>query len=61
MAQIKVDLKRCKSCGICIAFCPKNVYAVNKEGGPVIAQPELCSKCNLCVMRCPDFALELEV
>lgn len=59
--QININQERCKSCGLCIAFCPKQVFIANNQGGPVVDKVEQCSKCNLCVMRCPDFALELEV
>lgn len=61
MAQININQKRCKSCGLCIAFCPRQVFTASSQGEPVVDNPEQCSKCYLCVMRCPDFALEVEV
>jgi len=54
--EIKIDLKACKKCGICIAFCPKKVF--NSENGkPVVANPEACINCKLCELRCPDYAI----
>jgi 2-oxoglutarate ferredoxin oxidoreductase subunit delta len=58
-AIIKVNLKWCKGCEICVAYCPKNVLEM--EGGKVkVARPEDCIKCMLCELRCPDFAITVE-
>ncbi|MCR4709581.1 MAG: 4Fe-4S binding protein [Clostridiales bacterium] len=49
----------CKGCGICVAFCPKDVLAIKKEK-IVIENPDNCIKCGLCELRCPDYAIWLE-
>ena len=49
----------CKKCGICIAFCPKNVLDPGPDGGPVPARPEDCIRCHMCELRCPDFAISV--
>ncbi len=49
----------CKRCGICIAFCPKNVLDAGPNGGPVAARPEDCIRCHQCELRCPDFAISV--
>jgi 2-oxoglutarate ferredoxin oxidoreductase subunit delta len=49
----------CKSCGICIALCPKNVYDKNETGGPVVARPDECIGCRVCEVHCPDFAISI--
>jgi len=59
-ATIRINRKLCKECGICIAFCPKQVLAADRVGGPEVVRPELCIACGLCVLRCPDFAVEME-
>lgn len=50
----------CKSCGICIALCPKQVYVKNEVGGPEIAQPDKCIGCLSCEIHCPDFAISID-
>jgi len=47
----------CKKCGICVAFCPKNVLDIGEDGYPFVKDPEKCNGCGLCEMRCPDFAI----
>jgi 2-oxoglutarate ferredoxin oxidoreductase subunit delta len=49
----------CKSCGICVALCPKKVYDANEAGGPVVARPDDCIGCRVCEVHCPDFAMSI--
>ena len=49
----------CKSCGICVALCPKHVYDENAEGGPIVARPDDCIGCRICEVHCPDFAMSI--
>ena len=48
----------CKGCGICAAFCPKNVLEIHKEKVTVKDEEE-CVFCGLCELRCPDYAIFL--
>lgn len=57
--DIRVNLNWCKGCGICIEMCPMDVYKADKNGKPIIVQPEICIWCELCEMYCPDFAISL--
>jgi 2-oxoglutarate ferredoxin oxidoreductase subunit delta len=58
-AVIRIKLEWCKGCEICVAFCPKNVLAM--EGGKAkVENPGDCIKCMLCELRCPDFAITVE-
>ena len=48
----------CKGCGICAAFCPKQVLEIKKEK-VTVKDPEACILCGMCEMRCPDYAIYL--
>ena len=58
--EIFINEKWCKSCGICIHYCPKNVLVANKKGYPVVEKIDDCIHCMLCELRCPDFAIRVE-
>jgi len=64
MIRINQDLcKGCRGCGLCIAFCPKNVLKMsdrlNKKGvhPPEIIKEEDCILCENCMIYCPDLAI----
>lgn len=48
----------CKGCGICAAFCPKQVLEIQKEK-VTVKDPEACILCGMCELRCPDYAIYL--
>jgi len=50
----------CKACGICIAFCPAEVFEESKTGAPVIKNPDACTGCRFCEFHCPDFAISIQ-
>ena len=56
---ITLRTKWCKSCGICVAFCPKQVLGVEDFGKVNVINPEACIGCRLCEFRCPDFAIDV--
>lgn len=55
--SLKVITQRCKGCGICAAFCPKQVLKVNEIEKIEVVNEENCIACGQCEMRCPDFAI----
>ena len=60
--------ERCKGCGLCIEFCPREVLresaAINAKGYhfPEIApgKETSCVHCQFCTMICPEFAIYTE-
>lgn len=57
--DIRINRNWCKGCGICIQMCPMDVYKADRDGKPVIAQPDICIWCERCEIYCPDFAISL--
>ncbi|MGQ9592525.1 MAG: 4Fe-4S dicluster domain-containing protein [Planctomycetota bacterium] len=56
--EISIQRLRCKRCGYCVEFCPKDVF--DSEGGrPVVARGERCTGCGLCEALCPEFAIKV--
>jgi len=56
---IDIFMAWCKSCGICVAFCPRNCLDQDEESSPLVTRPELCIGCGWCEIHCPDFAISL--
>lgn len=47
----------CKACGICMAFCPRQILKADKAGKPEITDADKCIGCRFCEIHCPDFAI----
>jgi 2-oxoglutarate ferredoxin oxidoreductase subunit delta len=47
----------CKGCGICAAFCPKKVLAIDHQGKARVDREDECINCGFCELHCPDFAV----
>lgn len=56
MAQLEINKKWCKGCGICVVLCPKKVLAIKDEKSTVV-NAEACIQCRMCEYRCPDLAI----
>ena len=54
---------RCKGCGFCVEYCPREVLVLSKSFNrkgyhpPEVVQRGLCVDCCLCEMICPEFAI----
>ena len=61
MAQysVSVNKKWCKNCGICVAYCPKQVFALTNKRRLVIEKEAACIGCKMCAYRCPDLAITI--
>ena len=61
----RIDVERCKGCGLCVAVCPKKVLeistTVNTRGyfPAHQARPEDCVFCAICATMCPDVAITI--
>ncbi|MDY6832363.1 MAG: 4Fe-4S binding protein [Thermodesulfobacteriota bacterium] len=59
LKEHRVNRDWCKSCGICVHFCPKGVLVLDDQYKAVARYPEKCICCKLCELRCPDLAIEV--
>jgi 2-oxoglutarate ferredoxin oxidoreductase subunit delta len=65
MLAVKVLLKFCKGCELCVSVCPKGVLEMSEslsEQGIHIAVVKVnveCTGCQNCVQMCPDAAIEI--
>jgi 2-oxoglutarate ferredoxin oxidoreductase subunit delta len=58
--RLKQIVKRCKGCGICVAFCPKQILKINEIEKMEIIDESQCIGCKQCELRCPDYAIFVE-
>lgn len=56
---LDITQKYCKGCGICVAFCPKKILALDDKGKIFVTDPDKCIACGQCELRCPDFAIKV--
>lgn len=60
LKQLRVNSAWCKGCGICVAFCPKQVLALDDCAKAVVERVGDCIACGLCERMCPDLAITVE-
>jgi len=56
-AKVVIFNNWCKGCGLCVAFCPKDVLEMSSDGRVHVVAPERCIVCHWCDTHCPDFAI----
>jgi 2-oxoglutarate ferredoxin oxidoreductase subunit delta len=64
--RVHILRERCKGCGFCVEYCPRDVLEISNEFNsmgyhpPRVKNAEACINCGLCEMLCPEFAIYLE-
>jgi 2-oxoglutarate ferredoxin oxidoreductase subunit delta len=56
-AKVIVFDNWCKGCGLCVAFCPRDVLEMSNDGRVHVVAPDRCIACHWCDTHCPDFAI----
>ena len=65
MPRVVIDGERCKSCMLCVEFCPKGVLTPSEETNskghhPIrCANQDGCTGCGICALMCPDVCIEV--
>jgi 2-oxoglutarate ferredoxin oxidoreductase subunit delta len=58
--KISIDEHPCKQCGICVAFCPRDVLSADDSGNVQIIDPEACTGCLMCELLCPELCIGID-
>lgn len=68
MAKVTFDKALCKSCGLCVEACPKNIVTIGKEMNnkgyfaAEVSEADMskCIGCAFCATMCPDSVIEVD-
>jgi len=64
-SRLLINKDRCKGCGYCVEFCPKEVLKVGNQLSSKgyalveVANENNCLGCGLCEALCPEFAIQV--
>ncbi|MGR3311553.1 MAG: 4Fe-4S binding protein [Candidatus Brocadiales bacterium] len=56
--EITINHNYCKTCGICVSFCPVQDLEIHRGK---LTELGKCIACRLCEIYCPDMAITVEV
>jgi len=57
---LRIDVRRCKGCGLCVEFCPRHCVSLADNLNAIgyhpatFHKPEDCTSCALCAEVCPE-------
>ena len=54
-----IDKEKCVRCGLCVTYCPQDVFRKDEEKRPVITYLQDCQSCFLCEKYCPEHAISV--
>jgi indolepyruvate ferredoxin oxidoreductase beta subunit len=59
--RLEITPQWCKSCDICVKFCPERCLRLNDERVAELTDPQKCTGCRICEWLCPDFAIRVHL
>ncbi|MCK4660674.1 MAG: ferredoxin family protein [Phycisphaerae bacterium] len=65
MEKWRLIVDRCKGCGLCVEFCPKDCLAMSESLNRigyhpvVLLKPDECTSCAMCAQMCPETAISI--
>jgi indolepyruvate ferredoxin oxidoreductase beta subunit len=59
--RLEITPQWCKSCDICVKFCPERCLRLNGERVAELTDPQKCTGCRVCEWLCPDFAIRVHL
>jgi len=58
--KVRIEVARsCSLCGLCVKYCPTNVFSI--KGGELEVSEDRCIYCRGCEVLCPEKALRVEM
>ena len=49
---IKIDEDKCTGCGLCVEYCPRDVFRMNDENYSCVKYRDDCWYCDVCTFVC---------
>ena len=59
--EVEITREWCKSCDICVQFCPERCLTLDPTGIVVLDNADACTGCRICEWLCPDFAINIHM
>jgi ferredoxin len=59
VTTLRLQEDRCVGCGMCLAVCPHEVFALN-NGKAKIRDRDACMECGACARNCPAEAIRVQ-
>ena len=56
---LELDTGRCNGCGLCLAVCPRGVFAF-VDGRASLADRGACMECGACALNCASGAISVD-
>ena len=65
MAEVNINVERCKGCGLCVPACRMEVLGMsegfNQQGHRYaeVQDVQKCTACGMCYQMCPEAVIEV--